>query len=101
MATSVALLAIDLRDAPVEVLEALTLDGPEIDAVIRTAKHALGEIELVIVSDARRFELTRRRRALRPSSAGSCSSWWRGRAVAPTLPSSARSRRAGQRSFVT
>jgi glutamyl-tRNA reductase len=57
MATSVALLAIDLRDAPVEVLEALTLDGPEIDAVIRTAKHALGEIELVIVSDARRFEL--------------------------------------------
>jgi glutamyl-tRNA reductase len=56
MATA-ALLAIDLVDASVEVLNALTLDGPEIDAVIRGARRELGDIELVIISDARRFEL--------------------------------------------
>jgi glutamyl-tRNA reductase len=57
MATTVALLAIDLGDAPIAVRNALTLDGPGIDAVIDRARRMLGDIELVIVSDASRFEL--------------------------------------------
>jgi glutamyl-tRNA reductase len=57
MANNVTLLAIDLRGAPADVLSALTLDGPESDAVIRSTRRVLGDIELVIVSDSRRFEL--------------------------------------------
>jgi glutamyl-tRNA reductase len=57
MATTVALLAIDLADASVEVRNALTLEGPELEAMIQGARRALGEIELVIVSDAQRLEL--------------------------------------------